>query len=69
MKRKECGVSMGCMNMVGVWKYFKKLNPKIIPTLPVAKMNSNGTIVTNTHEVRELLLKTFMFPMRHRPMQ
>ena len=27
---KEIGDSTGCMNMLGVWKHFKKLNPKIL---------------------------------------
>ena len=28
---KDFGDSMGSMNMVGVWKHFKQLNPKITP--------------------------------------
>ena len=66
---KEFGESMGSMNMLEVWKHFKKLYPKIILFLPVAKVNSNGTLVTNDSEVKELLLNTFMFRMRPRPMK
>ena len=66
---KEFGDSMGCMNMVGVWKHVEKLNPKSIPTLPVAKINSNGTLVKNTHEVKELLFNICMFHIRHRPLR
>ena len=60
---------MGTMNMLGVWKHFKKLNPKILPSLPVAKLNLNGHIVTNSQEVKDLLLSTFVFRMRHRPIR
>ena len=36
---KNFSDSMGSMNMLGVWKHFKKLNPKIPPSLPVAKVD------------------------------
>ena len=55
--------------MLGVWKHFKKLNPKIPPSLPVAKVDLSGNLVTNDSEVKELLLNTFMFRMRHRPIR
>ena len=40
-----------------------------MPLLPVAKPNLNGKLVTNTGKVKELLLNTFLFLMRHRPMK
>ena len=42
--RKDFVDSMGSMNMVGVWKHFKELNPKIMPVLPVAKLDLNGRL-------------------------
>ena len=66
---KNFSDSMGSMNMLGVWKHFKKLNPKIPPYLPVAKVDLSGNLVTNDSEVKELLLNTFMFRMRHRPIR
>ena len=66
---KEIGDSTGCMNMLGVWKHFKKLNPKILPTLPVAKTNLNGELVTNIQEAKDLLLNTFVICMKYRPIR
>ena len=66
---KRFSGSMGSMNVLGVWKSFKKLNPKITPSLPVAKLNSSGHLVTNSCEIKELLLNTFMFRMRQRPIR
>ena len=35
---KDIGESTSCLNMLRVWKHFKKLNPKILPILPWQKI-------------------------------
>ena len=53
----------------GVWKTKQKLFPKIKPTLPVAKKNLKGQLITNPEELKNLYLDTFKFRLRHRPVQ
>ena len=45
----------------GVWKTKQKLFPKIKPTLPVAKKNLKGQLITNPEELKDLYLDTFKF--------
>jgi hypothetical protein len=49
----------GNRNHQGVWILKQKYFPKIKPTLPVAKKNLKGQLITNPEELKELYLDTF----------
>ena len=53
----------------GIWKVKKKHFPKIKPSLPVAKKNLKGQLITNPEELKDLYLDTFKDRLRHRPAQ
>ena len=59
----------GNMNHQGIWKMKKKYFPKLKPTLPVAKKNLKGQLITNPEELKDLYLNTFKHRLRHRPVQ
>ena len=59
----------GNVNHQGIWKLKKKYYPKIKPTLPVAKKNLKGQLITNSEELKDLYLDTFKWRLRHRPVQ
>ena len=55
--------------MSGVWTLKKKIFPKHKPTLPVAKQNVNGKLITSGNELKSLYLETFQFRLRDRPIK
>ena len=59
----------GNIHHQGIWKMKKKYFPKLKPTLPVAKKNLKGQLITNPEELKELYLNTFKYRLRHRPVQ
>ena len=61
--------SHGNINNQGIWKTKKKFFPKTKPSLPVAKKNMKGQLITNPNELKELYLDTFKYRLRHRPTQ
>ena len=59
----------GTVQQRGLWKLKKEVNPRIKPTLPVGKKNSEGKIITNPEELKELYLQTFLHRLRDRPIK
>ena len=53
----------------GMWNIKKKIFPKNKPTLPTAKLNINGMLVTSRFDVKRLYLDTFTFRLRDRPIK
>ena len=53
----------------GIWKTKKKLFPKTKPSLPVAKKNLKGQLITNPEELKTLYLDTLKYHLRHRPVK
>ena len=52
-----------------IWKVKNKFHPKIKPTLPVAKKNLSGKIVTNPEELKNVYIDHFVHRMRSRPIK
>ena len=44
----------GSINVSGVWKIKKKIFPKNMKTLPIAKKDVNGRLVSNPEELKTL---------------
>ena len=59
----------GGVNTNGVWKLKKKVFPKNTRSLPVAKKDFNGQIVTNPELLKKLYLSTYELRLRHRPIK
>ena len=51
----------------GIWSLKKKAFPKIAPSVPAAKIDVNGRMVTDQAGIKKLYLETFTHRMRHRP--
>ena len=54
-------------NQQSIWKIKNKFLPKNQPTLPVAKRNIDGKIVTNNIELKNIYREHFSYRMRSRP--
>ena len=50
-----------------IWNFKNKIVPKIKPSLPTAKKNLSGKIITNPHELKNVHLSHFHHRMRKRP--
>ena len=57
------------LNNNGMWNLMKKVFPKNAQTLPVAKKNNLGQIITNPEMMKDLYLETFVQRLRHRPIK
>ena len=57
------------LNCNGMWTLMKKVFPKNVQPLPVAKRNSLGQIITNPELLKDLYLDTFVHRLRHRPIR
>ena len=53
----------------GVWKVKNKIFPKNQKSLPAAKKDVNGRLVTSKDEIKQLYSDTFSFRLRERPMK
>ena len=51
-----------------VWKMKRKLFPKSEKSLPTAKYNNDGQLITNHSELKEVYLEHFQHRLRQRPM-
>ena len=58
----------GSSNINGMWNLKKKTFPKNLPTLPTAKKDSRGNLVSTPEELKILYLNTYTHRLRHRPM-
>ena len=54
-------------NQASIWKLKKKMFPKNKSSLPVAKRNRAGKIITNVEELKEVYLQHYKHRMRNRP--
>ena len=59
----------GTTNMNGVWKMKKKTFPKNPESLPFAKKDCQGKLVTSQKQLKQLYLDTFIHRLRHRPIK
>ena len=59
----------GSTKMHGVWAVNRKVFPKNTETLPFAKKNDDGKLVSSQMELKELYLQTFIRRLRHRPIK
>ena len=57
------------LNCHGMWNLMKKVFPKNAQSLPVAKRNNMGKIITNPDILKSLYLETYVHRLRHRPMK
>ena len=57
------------MNSAGIWKYLKKINPKISNSLPCAKYNHMNELISEPLELKKLLLKEYVERLRKRPLR
>ena len=57
------------INLQQMWKLCKKLWPKKGETLPTAKRNHKGKIVTGPREIKKLLAKEYKDRLRTRPVR
>ena len=57
------------VNLSQMWKIVKKLWPKCGTTLPTAKKNHRGKIVSGPHELKKLLAKEYKERLRSRPVR
>jgi hypothetical protein len=59
----------GTTNQRGVWDIKRKIFPKNKESLPFAKTDFEGKLVTSQRELKSLYLKTFTSRLRHRPIK
>ena len=57
------------VNISEIWKKMNKLWPKFGPTLPTAKKNHNGKVVSDPKELKKLLAKEYKDRLRTRPLR
>ena len=57
------------IQMQGMWKSLKSLCPKLKPTLPAAKRNHDGKIISGQKEIKNLLAKEYKNRLRSRPVR
>ena len=53
----------------GIWKLKNKYFPKDESTIPVAKKNNEGYVITNEAELKKIYLEHFAHRMRDRPIK
>ena len=59
----------GSTNINGLWNLKRKVFPKNAESLPFAKKNFDGRMITSQTELRSLYLETFSHRLRHRPIR
>ena len=61
--------AQGSLSNNGLWKVKKKICPKYGATVPIAKKDMNGLLVTNPDLLKKLYLDTYQQGLRHRPIR
>ena len=59
----------GTTNTNGVWGIMRKVFPKSMETLPFAKKDFDGNIISSQYQLKLLYLNTFKSRLRHRPIK
>ena len=57
------------INVANMWKILKKLWPKFGYTVPTAKKNHQGKLITGAKELKLLMLKEYTQRLRNRPLR
>ena len=57
------------VSLPNVWKLLKKISPKSSPTLPTAKRNHKGKIISGPKEIKTLLANEYKNRLRSRPVR
>ena len=57
------------IEMQKMWKTLKRVCPKLKPTLPCAKRNLKGKIISSQQDIKRLLLSEYKNRLRTRPMR
>ena len=55
----------GSINVSGVWKIKKKIFPKNMKTLPIAKKDGYGRLVSSPEELNTLYIQTYIHRLQH----
>ena len=64
---ENLSITDGSTNINGMWKLKKKVFPKHQPSLPSAKKDSKGNLISSHEELKDLYLSTYKNRLRHRP--
>ena len=59
----------GTTNINGIWTLKRKIFPKITESLPIAKKDSNGRLISSQKELMQLYLDTYKHRLRQRPIK
>ena len=59
----------GNLNINGMWAVKKKVFPKNPSSLPVAKKDVDGKVITSHQDLKNLYLETFVHRLRYRPIR
>ena len=68
-KFKKFSDNPEAINLQEMWKVLKTISPKFKTTVPIAKKNHKGDLVTNSKEISKLLVKEYKQRLRCRPMR
>ena len=58
--------SSGNMSRIKMWKIKQKVNPKHMPSVPVAKIDERGNLVCNQQDLKDLYVSVYKDRLRHR---
>ena len=59
----------GNLSRLKMWKLKQKICPKIENSVPVAKLDERGNLVSNTTEMKQLYVRVYKHRLRHRDIQ
>ena len=66
---KSIGSDPENVNLSQVWKLLNKLCPKLAPSLPTAKKDHSGKIISESEGLKKLLSKEYKERLRTRPLR
>ena len=66
---KEFSSADGLLNGHGMWKVKRKIFPKNRESLPLAKIDFDGKLITSQNKLKSLYLETFIHRLRSRPIK
>ena len=66
---KEYSSADGLLNGHGMWKVKRKIFPKNRESLPLAKIDFDGKLITSQNKLKSLYLETFIHRLRSRPIK
>ena len=61
--------SDGMFSQIGCWKVKRKMFPKNMKSVPSAKMNNKGRLISSPEELKVLYSDTYKHRLRHRPIK